>query len=157
VTAADHVKAAIQRMEAGRFDDAEPELRKALEIDAENVTAWSNLATVLLRRNDLDGAEHAARESLRRTPSATAERTLARPLYQRGARSEALEHLQAAIALAPSALDLHEKAGLIASEIGRFDVASRELAIVAAARPDDEPLQARLAATLRGLAFEELR
>ncbi len=156
VTAGDHVNAALQRMDEKKFAEAERYLRQALQIQPESIAAWTNLATVLLERDDLVGAETALRESIRITPSADAEFRLAGVLYRSGRKSEAADARAAAARLAPADVVTQEKAGMILLEVGRFADAAERFAAVAAARPGDEPARLRLATTLRSLAVDQL-
>jgi tetratricopeptide (TPR) repeat protein len=157
VTAADHVLAAMQRIEGGRFDEAESYLRKAIAIDPNLATAWTNLGTVLLNKKDADGAEKALRESIRITPSMKAERTLSQVCWQRGQKAEAAVHLLAAVKLDPDDMELHHEAAMMLAQLARFGEASGLLAEVVAARPRDEKIALEYAVALRGRAFDELR
>ena len=138
---------AVALLSAGRTDDAEAALRRAIALEPRNATAHANLALALLRQNDLAGAEEEAGRALALRPEeAGAWMVLGGVHMARGDAAGAVEPLERAVRLDPDDgarwLDLasaNEKAGRLAEACGawrrvlRLPVAA-ELREAAAAR-----------------------
>jgi len=104
-------------LHAGRFDQAEGALRRAVALDPSDAIAWNNLGYALRRRGRAADAAAPYRAALRLDPGlAEAHQGLATALRALGRDAEARDELEAALALAPdSPALLTETAWLLAT------------------------------------------
>lgn len=115
-----HVARGSQALAAGRFAEAEEELRQAVEADPQHPTAWQLLAQARQRRGDLDGARQAYERAIAAQPTAAVPQgNLGRLLVQQGKVEEGIRHMQTAIELDPELTEV--KFNLAVALLGQGD------------------------------------
>jgi tetratricopeptide (TPR) repeat protein len=108
----------------GRFQEAEQEFRRALEIDPVRDRAHYGLGLALDRQGRHEESMSAQRDAVRSNPSfAPAHLALGLALSEQGRREEAVQHLQRAVALEPGDEETHNKLGEITAALGRLQEA----------------------------------
>ena len=124
--------------EAGRLDEAEAALRRALELDPEHARAWENLSLVALRRGDLAAARAGAERALALNPALPlAWNDLGVARFGLGEREAALDAWARAVELEPRLWDAQWNLGVQAAALGRTEVARRALAAFVAGAPKE--------------------
>jgi tetratricopeptide (TPR) repeat protein len=93
------------------YEEAVPDLERAVKLSPQQPQAHANLAEVHLRRGRADEALPALDRAIALAPSAALYRTRARLHEQRGDYTEALADLEQALGLAQPATDPRERAG----------------------------------------------
>jgi len=83
----------------GRTEEAIAEFQKAIDVDRHFTPAYNNLAGLLAKQGDLEGAAHYYRRSLEERPSAAVHNALGIVLGRLGKANEAADHLAKAKAL----------------------------------------------------------
>ncbi len=112
----------------GRFDEANQQFRRALELDPNNAPALQNLGIVALRRNDLAGAHENLSRALVLNPRLPlALNTLGVVYARRNDDARAVDAWQRAVALDPKQYDALFNIGLVAGRSGRVEEAKRAL------------------------------
>ncbi len=155
ITAGDYTNAAIACMQQGRGSEAEALLTQALALDRKSAVAWGNLARLQSGRGDAAGAEQSLLEATQLAPTAATLRMLARVRNGRGKKSEAIDHLRAAVALDGDDVELSRELATLLLEVGRFEEAAAACEVVVAARPTEKEALAQFAKAMRGLAGEQ--
>lgn len=111
---------ALAAVTEGRFGDAEPPLRRAIELAPENELAHDLLAQVLARTDRVDEALHQLDRALAELgPSATLYNRLGHLQLARQQLALAEAAFESALALAPDWPELHNNLGVIAFRQGR--------------------------------------
>ncbi len=109
----------------GRLDEALEAYRQAVEAAPDNGEFRVNLAAVLSKMDDLDGAAGHLRQALRLDPrDALGHFNLAAVLARQGYDREALEHYDKAIALRPDYKNAHFNLANALLRLGRSEVAA---------------------------------
>ena len=130
-------------MKAGRLDEAEPFLLRAVAIQPARSEAWNNLGTLRVRRGHLEEAEAAYREAVRLSPNyriaienlATTQVQLARP-------ADAVKTLESIATPEESQTPILLAAGKTLAASGQRDVAERAFTRAVRAAPSQaKPLQ----------------
>ena len=123
-------------MRDGAVDVAESRVRRAIELDPANPSAWNNLAVVMEAQGKTSEAADAYAEAARLDPDSIGRRfTLAR-LYQRlGRDEEAAAELRAVLELAPDFVEGRSELATILARQGRLDEAALEAREALAADP----------------------
>jgi tetratricopeptide (TPR) repeat protein len=113
-------------LKAGRAADAEPALRRALELDASRAETHAQLATVLDAKGDHEGVVTAVTEALSRDPGRRELFVLrGRALLALGKDAEALDDLHAAAAVGNADAALHLSIAKIHHAQGRYPIAAQ--------------------------------
>ena len=90
---------AVAFLQKDRLQEAERELKKALEMNPGMPDAWANLGSVYLRQGQLEASVEASRKSLEIRPDmALAHNNLAAALQELGQTDQAREHARQALA-----------------------------------------------------------
>jgi protein O-mannosyl-transferase len=127
----------------GQFGRGVAHLRRAIEIEPDDVEARGNLARVLLQMRRLDEAEPELREVLRRRPrDPRALADLGALLVLTGSVEEANQLLRLAIEVNPANLEAHVSLGEGLEKLGQTEEAARMFERALALDPDD--LRARV-------------
>lgn len=123
-----HRVAGILRANAGRYEQATAEYRRALEIEPDNGDAHRRLGQAYERTSQLEQALASYRRAIELEPDYYRNyHALGSFYFQRGRFSEAVQALSKAVALAPDESTLHYALGSSLSNLGRFADAEREL------------------------------
>lgn len=113
---------------AGRYERAEAEYRRAIELDPGNSDGHRRLGQVLERNNQLDEALAEYRMSLRADPVYYRNyQDLGSFYFERADYSEAASYLAKAVELAPNEPNAHYALGVTYLNLGRFDESENEL------------------------------
>ncbi|HVR30403.1 MAG TPA: tetratricopeptide repeat protein [Thermoanaerobaculia bacterium] len=121
-------------MREGAVDVAETRVRRALELDPTNPSAYNNLAVVLEATGRTDEAVEAYSEAARLDPDSVGRRfTLARLLERLGRDEEAAGHLRQVLRLAPDFAEGRTELARILTRQGRLEEAALEYREVLAA------------------------
>ena len=106
----------------GQTDEAIGHLRKALELDANNVETHSNLGLALLESGRLEEAYFHLQKAEELEPRrAAVHYNLSRALLQKGRRSEGISQLQKALEIDPTYVPAYSDLGNLFLRIGRVD------------------------------------
>lgn len=124
-------------MRDGAVDVAEARVRRAIELDPANPSAWNNLAVVMEAKGKTSEAADAYAEAARLDPDSIGRRfTLAR-LYQRlGRDQEAAAELRSVLERAPDFVEGRSELATILARQGRLDEAVLEAREALAADPN---------------------
>jgi serine/threonine-protein kinase len=126
--AAVHKIAGILQRNSGKYEAAEAEFRRALEMDANDGDTWRRLGQVLESSNHLSDAQAAFEKATALEPDYYRNhQALGAFYYQRGRFGEAAGQFEKTIALAGSEPAAHYALGLAYAELGRRTDAEREL------------------------------
>ncbi|MDH3628413.1 MAG: tetratricopeptide repeat protein [Acidobacteriota bacterium] len=109
----------------GRFDDAEPSLRRALELAPSDPEASLTLGQIVLARGDHDEASDLFGDILATDPThvgALAE--AGRVDFARGRRDAAMRRFEQAASLEPESADLQVNWGMVLAADGQWEVAA---------------------------------
>jgi len=137
-----HRVAGILQSNAGRYEQAAAEYRRALEIEPGNGDAHRRLGQAYEKLNQLEQALASFRRAIELEPDYYRNyHALGAFYFQRGRFSEAVQTLSKAVELAPEESTLHYALGSSLSNLGRFSEAERELRISIAERPSASALQ----------------
>ena len=99
-----HVARGTELLHAGRFPEAEAELRQALEAQPQDATAWQNLAVARERQGDLAGARAAYERTIELQPTAAvAQGNLGALVLGQGEVESGIAWLEKSLANAPDA------------------------------------------------------
>src|SRR5690606_29325273 len=113
-------------IDANRGADAEPALRRALELDPARATTQAQLAGVLAAKGDHAGVVTAVTEALARDPGRRELFALrGKALLAQGKDAEALEDLHAAVSVGNADAGLHLSIAKIHHAQGRFPIAAQ--------------------------------
>jgi tetratricopeptide (TPR) repeat protein len=123
-------------MRDGAVDVAESRVRRAIELDPINPSAWNNLAVVMEAKGKTAEAADAYAEAARLDPDSIGRRfTLAR-LYQRlGRDDDAAAELRAVLERAPDFVEGRSELATVLARQGRLDEAALEAREALAADP----------------------
>ena len=134
--------------ELGRLDEAEENLRRALELDPRHASALQNLASVLVRKQHHEQAVDAYRRLIEIDPrSAAAHSGMGIALYYLGRTDEALQSVDRALAIDPNfeealinrkgmpQVKAHADAGVVLMAQGKLDEAEKHLRYVLQSDP----------------------
>ena len=123
-------------MRDGAMDVAESRVRRAIELDAANPSAWNNLGVILDAQGKTSEAADAYAEAARLDPESIGRRfTLAR-LYQRlGRDEEAAAELRSVLERAPDFVEGRSELATVLARQGRLDEAVLEAREALAADP----------------------
>jgi tetratricopeptide (TPR) repeat protein len=147
-------------MRDGAIDVAETRVRRAIELDPANPSAWNNLAVVMEAKGKTAEAADAYAEAARLDPDSIGRRfTLAR-LYQRLGRDEdAAAELRAVLERAPDFVEGRAELATILARQGRYQEAELEAREALAADPGASAARWRLVDVLehQGKAAEARR
>ena len=140
----------------GRFAEAIPWLRQALELDAAVASVHDNLGAALVRQGALeDGIRH-LQEAIKLDPRlADAQNNLGAAYGRQGRFDEAIEHLQAALELSPADADAHCNLGEALAAKERFGEAVDQYRQALKITPDDAALRSSLGIALGRLGHLE--
>ena len=123
-------------MREGAVDVAETRVRRAIELDPENPSAFNNLAVVLEAKGRMDEAVEAYAEAARLDPVSIGRRfTLARLLERLGRSDEAAGELRRVLELAPDFAEGRTELARILTRQDRLEEAVLEYREVLAADP----------------------
>jgi tetratricopeptide (TPR) repeat protein len=123
-------------MREGAVDAAETRIRRAIELDPGNASAYNNLAVVMEAKGDLEQAAKAYAEAARLDPSSVGRRfTLARLLERLGRDQEATAELRAVLELAPDFVEGRIELARLLARQGRLDEAALDYREALAADP----------------------
>jgi tetratricopeptide (TPR) repeat protein len=118
----------IALADQGRFNEAIPQFRRALELDPNNAPAWQNLGIVALRMNDARSAHENLSRALALNPRLPLALNTLGVLYARqNDDARAVDAWQRAVALDPKQYDALFNIGLVAGRAGRVEEAKRAL------------------------------
>lgn len=121
-----HANLANMLIAAHRIEEAEPHLRRALELAPDAAPPRIALAVIYNARQEFEAAEALLREALVTRPDDVAvENGLANVLLGQGRVAEALEHYWKAIALDPSLGESRQLIGVALGYLGRFEEAAQ--------------------------------
>ncbi|MEA2600314.1 MAG: hypothetical protein QOF89_1306 [Acidobacteriota bacterium] len=135
--------------QAGRYQDAIQEFRRALAARPESVEARVNLGSVLALTGDRTGAMDSLREALRLDPAnATAHFNLGSLLADGGSPEEARPHLEAAVAARPEDAEARRLLAKILRDAGRLPAALEHYRRAVELAPGDEAARLGEAETL---------
>ena len=135
---------------AGRFDDAERSLARAVEMAPARADGWNNLGSVRLRLGKPDEAERAFAEAVRLKPDfVVAIRNWALVLQAQGRWAEAVSALATLPSLAPEDAPRLIAAGRALNEGGHWTDAEQALRLAIRAAPDDAVAHGYLGFILR--------
>ncbi len=124
---------ALAAFEEGDDAAAEPRFRAILADTPDHAEATEHLARLLARSRRVDAARVLLRDLLTRVPDCYAARyRLALILHEDGDYDGAVAQAEAALALRPEALELHDLIGLSRLACGEIDAAERSFGIAAA-------------------------
>ncbi len=122
-----HINLGIAYLNLGRFEEAERELREAIEIHPGAAEAHAGLGAVRARKGRGEEALESYRAALRLDPgSSSTHREMASLLLARGDTSQALVHFREASALAPRDGDALVDLAVGLSREGRHDEADKK-------------------------------
>ena len=123
-----HRIAGILEQNAGRYELAENEYRRAIELDSNNSDAFRHLGQVLKRNNRSDEALAAYRRAVEIEPQYYRnQQSLAALYFDQAKYSEAADHFAKMVELAPSEPSAHYALGVTYLDLGRFTDAENEL------------------------------
>ncbi len=123
-----HLIAGILEQNAGRYELAENEYRRAIELDSNNSDAYRRLGQVLERNNRSDEALAAYRRAVEIEPQYYRNQQALAALYFHQAKySEAADHFARTVELAPSEPNAHYALGVTYLNLGRFPDAEGQL------------------------------
>ncbi len=136
----------------GRYVEAIPFLKKALELDPGLRNARLNLGIVYQARGDFDQAIALFKETIGLEPrNVEAHNSLALAYLEKGMADEALPELKKARELDPNNAFIHFNLGGAYEKKKQFDLAAEEYGIAAKLNPDDAEAHYRLAAMCQEL------
>jgi len=99
----DNLAAAILQKDSTRDREAERELRQAITVDSMYVTAWTNLADVLLKRGNIEEGRALLEHALRINPQyVNATERLGELLVKLGETDQAITYLERVVATQPT-------------------------------------------------------
>ena len=114
-------------MRDGAVDVAESRVRRAIELDPKNPSAWNNLAVVMEAQGRLSEAADAYAEAARLDPESIGRRFALARLQQRLGRDEAAAvELRAVLELAPDFVEGRAELATVLARLGRLDEAELE-------------------------------
>ena len=148
---------------AGKYEEAEPPLRRAAAVLTEEPEIHFNLGVLLQRTDRLDEAEEELRRALELAPGfAEAWFNFGVVLGRRGRTDEAVAALERALELRPDYPEARYNLGVLLSEGGRLEDAVAALEAALREQPDAPETHARLGVAYRRQgrmerAEEELR
>jgi Flp pilus assembly protein TadD len=123
-----HRIAGILQQNAGHYELAEKEYRRAMELDPDNSDAYRRLGQVLERNNRPDEALSAYRRAVEIEPQYYRnEQALGTFYFDRAQYNDAADHFTKATELAPAEPNAHYALGATYSQLGRFSDAENEL------------------------------
>ena len=123
-------------MRDGAVDVAESRVRRAIELDANNPSAWNNLAVVLEAQGKMSEAADAYAKAARLDPESIGRRFTLALLYERlGRDQEAAAELRAVLELAPDFVEGRSELATILARQGNLDEAVLESREALAADP----------------------
>jgi tetratricopeptide (TPR) repeat protein len=123
-------------MRDGAVDVAESRVRRAIELDATNPSAWNNLAAVLEAQGRQNEAADAYAEAVRLDPDSIGRRfTLARVYQRLGRDQEAARELRAVLERAPDFVEGRAELATVLVRMGNLDEAVLESREALAAQP----------------------
>jgi Flp pilus assembly protein TadD len=126
--AAMHRVAGMLKANAGRYEQAEAEYRRAIELEPGNSDAYRRLGMVLEQNNQSEEALAAYRRALEVEPNYyRTYQALGSFYYNRANYSEAVKYLSKEIELAPDEVDAHRALGSALTFLGRFSDAESDL------------------------------
>ena len=135
--------------QAGRYQDAAQEFRRALAVRPESVEARVDLGSVLFRMGDRSGAMEQFREALRLDPgNVTAHFNLGALLAEGSERDEARAHLEAAVAGRPDDAEARRLLARALRDDGRLPEALAQYRRAVELAPGDEAARLGEAETL---------
>lgn len=135
--------------QAGRYQDAAGEFRRALAVRPESVEARVNLGSVLVPMGDRSGATEQFREALRLEPgNVTAHFNLGSLLADGGAPEEARVHLEAAVAGRPDDAEARRLLAKVLRDGGKLPEALAQYRRAVELAPGDEAARLGEAETL---------
>ncbi|HEV7507497.1 MAG TPA: tetratricopeptide repeat protein [Thermoanaerobaculia bacterium] len=135
--------------QAGRYQDAAQEFRRALAVRPESVEARVNLGSVLALAGDRSGAMEQLREALRLDPANfTAHFNLGSLLAEGGTREEARVHLEAAVAGRPEDAEARRLLAKVLRDGGQLPAALAQYRRAVELAPGDEAARLGEAETL---------
>ncbi|HUD71065.1 MAG TPA: tetratricopeptide repeat protein [Dongiaceae bacterium] len=124
-------------LQAGKYEAAAEEFRKAIASGEDTGIARVNLGRTQYKMKDYDGAIATLEDHLRRKgASKDAENILGQIAFDRGRLDEAAEHYHRALATEPNFADARIGLGLLLDRQGRHDEALAEFRKVVAVDPD---------------------
>jgi predicted O-linked N-acetylglucosamine transferase (SPINDLY family) len=128
---------ALQNLQAGRADLAEPGLRQVLAAQPDHADALYALGYALQAQGRLDEAIASYRQSLAVQPRAVAVLcNLGNALQATGKLDEAVECYRRALALAPNDASVHSNLGSALKALGQLDAATASFERALALKPD---------------------
>jgi tetratricopeptide (TPR) repeat protein len=135
--------------QAGRYQDAAQEFRRALAVRPESVEARVDLGSVLALAGDRNGATEQLREALRLDPASfTAHFDLGSLLADGGAPEEARAHLEAAVAGRPDDAEARRLLAKVLRDGGQLPAALVQYRRAVELAPGDETARLGEAETL---------
>jgi tetratricopeptide (TPR) repeat protein len=135
---------------AGRFEEAIPALRRALELDPRRLDARTNLAVALASAGRLGEAQAQAEQVLREHPrEVNALLVRAAAMADAGRLEEALEAYQAALSVEPDRAAVHNQAGIISARLGQREAAAHHFGAALRLEPGNAEYARNLASMSR--------
>jgi len=139
---------------AGKYEEAEPPLRRAAEVLPNEPEVHFNLGVLLQRTGRLEEAEAELRRALELAPaaapsSAATHFNLGVVLARQGREEEAVEELERALELRPGYPEARHNLGLLLAESGELERAVTALEAAAAEQPGAPEIHARLGVLYR--------
>lgn len=137
------------RFSGGELDEARRDLKRALDIDSEDISAWTGLGVLELRSGNHTAALHALDEVISRDPNhATARMWRAETLSFIGRREDALAEIDRALGLQSDLVDAWYDKGLILlrgpeDQVDTARPALERVVQLAGARPTVKSVNAR--------------
>jgi eukaryotic-like serine/threonine-protein kinase len=125
-----HRAAGILYANAGRYELAEAEYRRAIEIEPNNSDAYRRLGLVLEQNNQLDAALAAYRQALQAEPNYYSNHQALGSFYVgRANYGEAAKYFSKTVELAPGEPSAHYVLGVTYLDLGRFAEAENEFLV----------------------------
>lgn len=123
-----HRMAGLMLDNAGYYEMAVAEYRRAIELDANNGDAWRRIGAVYEESGQLQEALTAYQNAVKADPERYFNyQALGAWYYDRGNYEEAIQYVSRAEQLAPREPELHRVLGVAYTNIGQFSQADREL------------------------------
>lgn len=137
-----HAKIAETLVRLGRFEEAIPEFRMAVEEEPEKVWVRSNLGSILMRLGRWVEATEEFREAIRIDPDhANAYVNLGACVLNEGKVQEAIQHFRTAIEKDPNNVEAHANLGITLYRQGQLEEARREIETAARLAPERPQLR----------------